>query len=65
MRKKVAKNKNADEIIVKIISDLDQEQALYQTLYRKYHGKEDLEAKHTYRLLVDVCELIRVNLKGR
>jgi hypothetical protein len=56
---------NYDSVIAKILVELDAEQAEYQRLYRRYNGKEDLQAKHTYELLKDLCNRIRKELSTK
>ena len=59
MRKRMS---NHDEVISKIVVELDKDHSTYQSLHRKYHGEEDLEAKHIHNMLTDLCDLIRKNL---
>lgn len=59
--------KKHEEIIGRVLIELDEEHSTYQRLHRKYYGKDDLEAKHTYGLLVNLCERIKKefdSLKG-
>ena len=48
-----------EEVVGRILKELDEQHANHQKTHRKFHGKEDNAAKHTYGLLVDLCERIR------
>lgn len=48
-----------EEVIGRILKELDEQHANYQKEHRKFHGKDDDAAKHTYSLLIDLCERIR------
>ena len=51
-----------DEVISRILVELDVEQAEYQKLYRKVNGRTDTLAKHIHQRMVDLCERIRQEL---
>lgn len=57
--------KKYEEVIGRILTELDEDQATYQQLYRKYHGKDDFEAKWIHGLLVDLCERIKKKLDSQ
>ena len=51
-----------DEVISRILVELDIEQAEYQKLYKKVNGRTDVLGKHIHQLMVDLCERIRQEL---
>lgn len=53
----------ADDVIVKMMVELDGKQSNYQALYRHYYGKEDEQAKYIHNLLVSLCEEIKNRLR--
>lgn len=54
--------KKVDAIISRIITELDADQATYQDLRKKYHGREDEEAKRIHEMMVLLCRHIRKEL---
>lgn len=51
-----------DEIVSRILKELDMEHAGYQILYTKIYGVADPQAKNIYRLLANLCTRIRQDL---
>jgi hypothetical protein len=54
-----------DEIIANILLELDNEYSSYQKTFRKYYGKDDLQAKHTYELMKKLCLRIRKEVENK
>jgi hypothetical protein len=54
--------KKSDAVIARIVGELDDEQAAYQKLHRKYHEKDDEEAKRIHRMMVVLCQRIQKEL---
>jgi hypothetical protein len=54
--------KKVDAVISRVINELDAEQAAYQDAYRRYNGREDMQAKHTHQLLLDLCRRLQKEL---
>lgn len=48
-----------DEIISKILVELDTEHAEYQRLHRKIYGKNDHNAEYIHKKMVNLCKRIR------
>jgi len=57
--------KKYEEVIGRILTELDEQHADYQKLHRKFHGEDDPGAKHTYGLLIDLCERIKKELDSQ
>ena len=55
----MVETKTYEVVIAQILQDLDIQHATYQSLYVKYHGCEDLEAKHSHYMLVELCKKFR------
>jgi hypothetical protein len=55
----MAKKNSYDEVISRILVELDKEQAQYQYLYKKIHGADDPHASHYYKQMSGLCERIR------
>lgn len=54
--------KKIDAIIGRIITELDDDQAAYQELCKRYHGRENEEAKRIHEMMVILCHRIRKEL---
>ena len=61
----MAKTKAYEEVIANMLQKLDREQAEYQATYTKYYGHEDVDAKHTYMMLIELCKEIRKEIALR
>ena len=48
-----------DEVISRILLELDSEHSEYQRLYDKVNGRQDLNAKYIHKRMIDLCERIR------
>lgn len=53
------------EVIAEILVDLNRDHANYQELYENYHGERDIQAQHTHKLLVSLCDKIRREIRDR
>lgn len=62
MSMKKTKKTDYDSVISTILLELNEDQAEYQRIYRKYYGKEDEQAKHIHYMLKGLCDRIRKEL---
>jgi hypothetical protein len=51
--------KEYEEIIGRILTELDEDHANYQRLHMGYYGEHDSKAKNIYDLLVGLCMRIK------
>lgn len=51
-----------DEVISRIMVELDAEQAEYQKLYSKLYGETDMKAKQIYTMMTNLCKRIRMEI---
>lgn len=58
----MARKVRVHDVISRILVDLDAEQAEYQRLHRKIHGRTDPDAKHIHQRMVELCEKIKQEL---
>ena len=61
----MTKSKNYDDVIASILLELDSEHALYQKLHGRFHGTDDVRAKHIHSLLTDLCKRVRKEMALR
>jgi len=61
----MSKPKVYEEVIAEVLQELDAQYATYQALHEKFRGHEDINAKHVYSTLVDLCKKIRKEITLR
>lgn len=54
--------KTVEEVISRVLVELNAEHAEYQKLYQKVNGQHDNMGKHMHQRMVDLCERIRKEL---